>query len=244
MTRNLSVARDLRSHRIYREEFWKVAEQLGYSEEFPPTGFESIEMSHVSFVEKRLRRVVAITDTSHGGGRATGDSMQTARTTRSITARGRVSGSWATWTLATLGVISPRLTKIDEFSRPTLEEGEEVSELFLKRPEPAPEKASESSPEAAGSESEQTAEAEAPAAQESPQPPPAPEADTTAAGAEAAPAPGEELSASESGQADAPAAEPRFGWDAICRIRRRSRRLGTREDRSHDGPRFPRKMER
>lgn len=57
----LRVARDLRSHRTFRERFFQVASKLGYARLFPPSaGFESSVAGHQAFAAQGNRRVVAL----------------------------------------------------------------------------------------------------------------------------------------------------------------------------------------
>ncbi len=64
---DLRVARDLLSHRPYREEFWRSAEKLGYRELFEQARFEQPRGSHWPFQRLGVRSV-ALMDTSSGGG--------------------------------------------------------------------------------------------------------------------------------------------------------------------------------
>jgi hypothetical protein len=60
--RELVVARDVYSHRLYREEFFKAAVRTGNSRVFPQSqAFESTSTSHRSFIPYGLRRIVAVT---------------------------------------------------------------------------------------------------------------------------------------------------------------------------------------
>jgi hypothetical protein len=58
---NLRVARDLHSHRTFRERFFEVAQRLGYTETFPrDAGFETAWTGHRSFLQAGHRQVVAV----------------------------------------------------------------------------------------------------------------------------------------------------------------------------------------
>jgi hypothetical protein len=64
----LTIARDLVSHRTYRDAFFKAAHRLGHDELFPSSGgFDSVESGHAAFLAARMRRVVVITDPRYGG---------------------------------------------------------------------------------------------------------------------------------------------------------------------------------
>jgi hypothetical protein len=59
----LQIARDLNSHRPYREEFFRAAARTGHSDKFPPDqGFQTPIASHRSFLPYGLRRVVALSE--------------------------------------------------------------------------------------------------------------------------------------------------------------------------------------
>jgi hypothetical protein len=147
---DLKVARDLLSHRIYREEFWRAAVRLGRTDAFPPgASFESPAASHHALSAVGLRRVVALVDTAFGGDEPPGlyagtedDDLEHC-SAESLDAVGRVS-------LEALGTISQRLAKIDRFADSPLEESQPLVLDDLSTPEteapepegaePAPEK--------------------------------------------------------------------------------------------------------
>lgn len=113
---DLKIARDLGSHRIYREEFWQAAARLGQADAFPRDGvFESPEASHSPLVDAGLRRVVALVDTSHGGDSPPGVYSSTEDddlehcSAESLDVVGRV-------TLAGLSTIGARLARIDRYA--------------------------------------------------------------------------------------------------------------------------------
>jgi glutaminyl-peptide cyclotransferase len=118
---DLRVARDLLSHRIYREEFWRAAARLGRSDAFPPgASFESPVASHHALAAVGLRRVVALVDTSFGGDEPPGlyagtedDDLEHC-SADSLEAVGKVA-------LEALDKISQRLAKIDRFVASPLE---------------------------------------------------------------------------------------------------------------------------
>ncbi len=113
---DLRVARDLRSHRMYREEFWGAAARLQHEDAFPPgQPFESPSASHLSFLNRGLRPVVAIVDTSFGGDEPPGSYANTEDddlehcSPQSLEIVGVV-------TLETLGRLAQRLERIDRFA--------------------------------------------------------------------------------------------------------------------------------
>jgi hypothetical protein len=124
---DLRVARDLLSHRIYREEFWRAAARLGRSDAFPPgASFESPVASHHALAAVGLRRVVALVDTSFGGDEPPGlyagtedDDLEHC-SADSLEAVGKVA-------LEALDKISRRLAKIDRFAASPLEEPGELT---------------------------------------------------------------------------------------------------------------------
>jgi len=113
---DLRIARDLMSHRIYREEFWKAAATLGRSDAFPrDAAFENAGIAHRYFTQIGLRQIVSIVDTSFGGDQPPGLYAGTAQDTiercspESLETVGVV-------VLEGLDTISERLGKIDRFA--------------------------------------------------------------------------------------------------------------------------------
>ena len=113
---DLQIARDLMSHRIYREEFWKAAAALDRTQAFPrDAAFENAGVAHRYFAQIGLRQIVSIVDTSFGGDQPPGLYAGTAQDTIE-----RCSPE----SLETVGVvvleglesISKRLGKIDRFT--------------------------------------------------------------------------------------------------------------------------------
>jgi hypothetical protein len=141
---DLRIARDLRSHRVYREEFWRAAARLGQTDVFPPgASFESPMASHHALTRVGLHRVVALVDTSFGGDEPPGlyagtedDDLEHC-SADSLEAVGKV-------TLEALDKISQRLAKIDRFAESPLEE---PGELTFESPA-APEADDAATPEA------------------------------------------------------------------------------------------------
>jgi hypothetical protein len=69
---DLHVARDLLSHRQYRESFWDAALRLGLSDHFEQTSFESPKAGHHALRALNFIQVVSLQDTSFGGGEPPG----------------------------------------------------------------------------------------------------------------------------------------------------------------------------
>lgn len=120
---DLRIARDLASHRVYREEFFDAASRAGRESVFPRTqDFESPQASHLAFRSAGLHAVVALVAS---GSAATGSGASPDQGARAqceaagLDAVGSVS-------LDALDAIGRRLAKIDRFSRApltTLQEG-------------------------------------------------------------------------------------------------------------------------
>jgi glutaminyl-peptide cyclotransferase len=114
---DLRIARDRFSHRTYREAVWRAAAELGYTDVFPPAAaFEDPVAGHRSFIDRGMRRVVAIVDPHFGAEEASGLADHSEGDTldrsspRSLEVVGRV-------VLASLESISAQLVKIDRFSK-------------------------------------------------------------------------------------------------------------------------------
>jgi hypothetical protein len=121
---DLRIARDLVSHRIYREEFWKAAAALDRTQAFPrDAAFENAGIAHQHFAQIGLRQVVTIVDTSFGGDQPPGLYAGTAQDTidrcspESLETVGVV-------VLEALDAISKRLSKIDRFAVSRSAEGD------------------------------------------------------------------------------------------------------------------------
>jgi hypothetical protein len=113
----LRIARDLRSHRLFREEFWLAAARLGRTEAFRPGDrFESPVGSQTAFLDAGLRGVVLITDSSYGGDEPPGayanseDDTPERCSPQSLATVGMV-------TLEALDQIGQRLAKIDRLAK-------------------------------------------------------------------------------------------------------------------------------
>jgi hypothetical protein len=65
---DLGIHRELISHRVYRDFFFRAADRLGYAKEFDRTApFDQLDAAHVSFFDLGMRRVVALADVRYGG---------------------------------------------------------------------------------------------------------------------------------------------------------------------------------
>jgi hypothetical protein len=113
---DLRIARDLRSERVYREEFWAAARRLRLDAAFPDGAeYETPAASHEALADGGLRRVVALVDPSFGGGDPPGalagtedDDLEHC-SAASLGIVGEVM-------LEGLASISSRLAKIDRFA--------------------------------------------------------------------------------------------------------------------------------
>jgi hypothetical protein len=112
----LRISRDLRSHRLFREEFWLAAARMGRTEAFKPGDrFESPVGSQTAFLDAGLRGVVLITDSSFGGDEPPGayanseDDTPERCSPQSLATVGMV-------TLEALDQIGQRLAKIDRLA--------------------------------------------------------------------------------------------------------------------------------
>jgi hypothetical protein len=118
---DLQIARDLNSHRVYREAFWEAAHDLDHSGAFAADqGLESPEVAHLSFEEHGVRSIVAIVDNRYGGDAVPGTYWHTEYDTGSqcspdsLQTVGEVS-------LEALTRLAQRLSKIDRFASHPLE---------------------------------------------------------------------------------------------------------------------------
>lgn len=119
---DLQLARDLRSHRSYREMFFESARALGHPEVIPSDpAFETPEASHEPFLDVGLRRVVAIVDDRFGGTQSPGvywrskDDDLRHVSVESMGIAGQLS-------LDALRSIEARLQKIDRFAERPLDD--------------------------------------------------------------------------------------------------------------------------
>jgi hypothetical protein len=125
----LTIARDARSYRRYRETFFEVGQRLGYEEVFPRTSsVTELDGSHVAFFSVRTRRVVLIADDRFGGDEPPGVYWHTEDDTparcspESLASIGHV-------TLIALGRIGSLLQKVDRFvQRPSPEPDAEAAQ--------------------------------------------------------------------------------------------------------------------
>jgi hypothetical protein len=118
----LSLARDLRSHHVYREFFWEAAGVLGKGAYFEPDApEESVDGSHVELIDAGLPRTVVIADPRFGGGDVPGRYAASAKDTpeRCSPDSLEVVGSV---TVEALRRIATRLSRIDRFRESPLED--------------------------------------------------------------------------------------------------------------------------
>jgi hypothetical protein len=105
---DLRIARDLRSNRVHREDFYEAAVRTGRVQTFPRNQeYESVDASHLPFRAAGVRSVVAITSASDVP--LDGHTC----TTQSLGSVGAVA-------LEALDAIGTRLAKIDRFARAPL----------------------------------------------------------------------------------------------------------------------------
>jgi len=148
---DLEIARDLGSHRIYRQEFWRSAQRLGRGDAFPRgSEFHSPRSSQEALKAVGLTRVVTLSDASFGGDEPPGiyDGNEDDTIERCSPASLETLGLV---TLETLEVISERLARIDRFSRSPVEGAEALRLEQLREDEEAreaEEAASSATPEA------------------------------------------------------------------------------------------------
>jgi peptidase M28-like protein len=114
---DLRIARDLGSHREFREVFWKSARRLGYTDEFPiARGYETLVGSHTAFHDRSVRAVVAIEDSAFGGDDPPGLYANSDADTLSHCAPESLAVVGNT-SIEAVGSIAKRLSKIDRFVR-------------------------------------------------------------------------------------------------------------------------------
>ena len=65
---DLEIRRDLSSHRVFRDIFFRAALELGHGDAFPMEGgFDQVPAGHREFFKRGLRRVVVLSDIRFGG---------------------------------------------------------------------------------------------------------------------------------------------------------------------------------
>lgn len=120
---DLRIARDLVSHRIFREEFWKAAAALDRTQAFPrDAAFENAGIAHQYFARIGLRQIVSIVDTSFGGDEPPGLYAGTAQDTIDRCSPDSLE-TVGVVVLEALGAISERLGKIDRLATSRSREG-------------------------------------------------------------------------------------------------------------------------
>ena len=171
---DLRIARDLKSHRMYREEFFAAAKITGHTNAFRSRQpFESPYAAHHSFLGYGLRRVVVLSDSSLASEDESGEPREDRADTlescspESLQAVGDV-------TLVGLGRITRRLAKIDRFSVYPFEDSDEPLEVPVgpRSPlQPESEAASDASEDAGSVPAEAVGEGpEEPGVEDSPEP--------------------------------------------------------------------------
>jgi hypothetical protein len=134
---DLSIARDLRSHTVYRDAFFEVAAELGHEHAFRgDAAWESPVGSHQAFIEAGLPRVVLITDDRYGGSSRPGryawndeDTLESCAPA-SLAAVGEVS-------LVVFDSIASRLARMDRFPGASIAEPTEAPPGPSASPSPA-----------------------------------------------------------------------------------------------------------
>jgi hypothetical protein len=126
---DLRIARDLKSYRMYREEFFAAAKITGHTDAFRSSQpFESPYAAHHSFLGYGLRRVVVLSDSSLASEGESGEPPNVRADTlencspESLQAVGDV-------TLVGLDRITTRLAKIDRFSEYPFNDSDEALEV-------------------------------------------------------------------------------------------------------------------
>ena len=134
----LTIVRDLRSHRSYREAFFDAAERLGHRDAFPrSTGYGSPGGGHEAFLSRGVRPVVAIVDDRFGGPTPPGRHAHSVRDDLqhcSAASLGVVGGV----TVEALSIVEERLARIDRFASRPLAGDPAVGSLLLPAPASAP----------------------------------------------------------------------------------------------------------
>lgn len=75
---DLEIRRDLISHRIFRDSFFRTAKRLGHADAFPArAGFDQVPGGHEYVFRRGFRQVVAISDIRYGGTETPGDFWRT-----------------------------------------------------------------------------------------------------------------------------------------------------------------------
>lgn len=118
------IARDTRSHGIYRDVFFDVAEEQGHELQFPRRGhFRSPDGGHRALLSRGVRRVVAINGESPIVPHRVDPSRPSATPEETLAAVGEVS-------VEAINRIARQLKKIDEFVMPREDAEPQASENF------------------------------------------------------------------------------------------------------------------
>jgi Zn-dependent M28 family amino/carboxypeptidase len=178
---DLHIARDLRSHRLYREEFWFAAARLRRKDAFRPDDpFESPAGSHEPFLAAGFRGAVLITDPAYGGNEPPGTFANSENDTPERCSPQSLASVGAV-TLEALDRISERLAKIDRFVKsatpPAPGETPTPEQAGVA---PAPSEASPQAPPATPPPTPPAPAGDAPAVTPAPEPAPVPSSETSA----------------------------------------------------------------
>jgi hypothetical protein len=146
----LAIARDLRSHRMYRDAFFEAARQVGHADAFPlDAGFDSVIAGHLVFLDAGVRRAVVLSDPRYGGEEPPGTYHHSELDTlerlsaESLLAVGRSAEQG-------LAGIAARLRRVDRFAARRTVEG--AAEEAPPPPPPAPAPDAEPPPAPGGGE--------------------------------------------------------------------------------------------
>ena len=128
----LVVARDLRSHRAFREVFFRTASALGRSDAFPADRrYASLPGGHMALRRAGLRSVVAIIGDRRAGADAPAPGVD--QVPQPASARSASLETIGVVSLAAIERISQRLAKIDRFRRSPLQGAKTASAVGFSR---------------------------------------------------------------------------------------------------------------
>jgi hypothetical protein len=152
--RDLAIANDLRSERVFRNAFQHAARELGHASVFSPDRpFSRPPGGHEAFASAGFRRVMSVIDDAFGGDEAPGVYWQTEEDTlaqcdpQSLAIVGTVSN-------AGLREVAGLLWKVDRFSRRPAPAPQEEPAEAVETPEPPGAREGEGDPRGADGEKE------------------------------------------------------------------------------------------